>query len=122
MTLLAVGSSVALARELVRYALTRWGYDRSVIDDSILVMSEIATNAVNAAPGRHIRIRVTTYNGAPLLECWDPAPELPLPRDVGADAVSGRGLAIIAAYAEDTGARPSATGQGKIIWALMPSA
>ncbi|MEU9020887.1 ATP-binding protein [Actinomadura sp. NPDC048394] len=122
MTLLAVGSSVALARELVRYALTHWGYDRSLIDDSILVMSEITTNAVNAAPGHHIRIRIATYNGAPLLECWDPAPELPLPRDAGADAVSGRGLAIVAAYAQETGTRPSATAQGKIIWALMPPA
>jgi anti-sigma regulatory factor (Ser/Thr protein kinase) len=121
MTLLAVGSSVALARELVRYALTNWGYGRSLIDDSILVMSEITTNAVNAAPGHHIRIRITAHEGAPLLECWDPAPGLPLPRIAGADAVSGRGLAIVAAYAEDTGVRPSATGKGKIIWALMPA-
>lgn len=121
MTLLAVGTSVALARELVRYALTNWNFGGSLIDDAILVMSEIATNAVNAAPGHHIRIRVTTLDGAPLLECWDPVPALPLPRDAGADAVSGRGLAIITAYAADTGVRPSATGEGKIFWALMPA-
>lgn len=130
MTLLAVRSSVALARELVRYALTNWGYERSLIDDSILVMSEITTNAVNATPGHHIRIHITTHNGAPLLECWDPALELPLPRDAGTHALNGRGLAIVAAYAAGTGVRPSANGIGigigigigKIIWALMPSA
>ncbi|WP_344275736.1 ATP-binding protein [Actinomadura napierensis] len=122
MTLLAVGSSVALARELVRYALTNWGYERPLVDDSILVMSEITTNAVNAAPGRHIRIRITTFNGGPLLECWDPAPGIPLPREAGMDALNGRGLAIVAAYAKGTGVRPSANNIGKIIWALMPAA
>jgi hypothetical protein len=37
------------------------------------------------------------------------------------DALNGRGLAIVAAYAKDTGVRPSANGIGKIIWALMPA-
>ncbi|GAA0212488.1 hypothetical protein GCM10009527_005590 [Actinomadura nitritigenes] len=122
MTLLAVESSVALARNLVRYALSNWGYSRSLVDDSVLVMSEITTNAAVVARGHHIRIRIATHNGAPLLECWDPVPELPLPRDADADAESGRGLAIIAAYAKDNGVRSSATGTGKIIWALMPPA
>ncbi|WUI02152.1 hypothetical protein OHR68_10195 [Spirillospora sp. NBC_00431] len=44
-TLLGVDSSVSLARELVRYALTNWGFGRSLIDDSVVVMSEIVTNA-----------------------------------------------------------------------------
>lgn len=33
----------------------------------------------------------------------------------------GRGLAIIAAHAEDNGIRPSADGVGKIVWAPMPT-
>ena len=119
MTLLAVDSSVALARELVRYALAKWGFGRSLIDDSILVASEIVTNAARAAPYQEIRFRVAVLDGAPLLECWDPAPELPCPREAGVDDVSGRGLAIIAAYAKEAGVRPSATGIGKIAWALM---
>lgn len=121
MTLLAVGTSVVLARELVRYALANWGYSRPVIDDAAVVMSEIVTNAVNAAPCQYIRVRVAVSEGAPLLECWDPLPGLPVPREVDLDAVSGRGLAIIAAYAKDTGVRASANGEGKIVWALMPA-
>ncbi len=120
MTLLGVGSSVSLVRELVRYALTNWDYPRATIDDSVLVASEIATNAVRAARGRPIRVRIAVQDGAPLLECWDPDPELPRPREAGPDAIHGRGLAIISAYAKDAGVRPSATGVGKVFWALMP--
>jgi anti-sigma regulatory factor (Ser/Thr protein kinase) len=122
MTLVGRAPSVALARELVRYALDNWGFGRELIDDAAVVMSEIATNAVNAAPGHNIRIRVAIQGGAPLLECWDSAPELPRVCEAGLDALSGRGLAIVAAYAKDTGIRPSANGQGKVVWALMPSA
>lgn len=120
MTLLGVDCSVSLARELVRYALLNWSCDRELIDDSVVVMSEIVTNAVEAARGRLLRIRVALSDGAPVLECWDPSPELPCASAAGLDALSGRGLAIIAAYAKDTGVRPSATGEGKIVWALMP--
>ncbi|MFI0371176.1 ATP-binding protein [Actinomadura sp. 1N219] len=120
MTLLGVRSSVSLARELVRYALTNWGCGRSLIDDSVVVMSEIVTNAVEAAHGRTLRIRIALQEGAPILECWDQSSELPRACAAGLDALSGRGLAIIAAYAKDTGIRPSANGVGKIVWALMP--
>ncbi|WP_344590026.1 hypothetical protein [Actinomadura vinacea] len=38
-------------------------------------------------------------------------------RDAFAMDEHGRGLAIVA-YAEETGVRRSATGEGKIVWAL----
>jgi anti-sigma regulatory factor (Ser/Thr protein kinase) len=121
MTLLAEPSSAVLARELVRYALTSWGYALPLVQDSMLVMSEIVTNAVNAARGQEIRARIAVHEGAPLLECWDPVPALPQPRPVSADSESGRGLLIIAGHAKEYGVRPSATCQGKIVWALMPT-
>ncbi|TDC63663.1 hypothetical protein E1200_21845, partial [Actinomadura sp. GC306] len=79
LTLLAVPSTVVLARELVRYALTNWGFSREAINDATLVMSEMVTNAVAAVPGHQIRLRCALCEGAPLLECWDPSPELPIP-------------------------------------------
>ncbi|GAA4240748.1 hypothetical protein GCM10022254_66680 [Actinomadura meridiana] len=121
LTLLAAPSSVVLARHLVRYSLTSWGCDRELVQDSMLVMSEIVTNAVAAARGREIRLRCTFQGEAPLLECWDPNPTLPTFTDAPETAETGRGLAIVAAYAKATGTRPSATGQGKVIWALMPT-
>ncbi|GAA2253274.1 hypothetical protein GCM10010402_05530 [Actinomadura luteofluorescens] len=121
LTLLAAPSTVVLARELVRYALTNWGFDREVINDSTLVMSEMVTNAVKAARGRQLRLRCALYEGTPLLECWDPSPELPTPNTPTPMAENGRGLAIISAYAKQTGTRPSATGEGKVVWAKMPA-
>jgi anti-sigma regulatory factor (Ser/Thr protein kinase) len=121
MTIQGEEASVRLARELARYALINWGYEHSLVDDSAVVMSEIVTNAVEAAAGHALRIRIALHEGAPLLECWDPSPELPRSCEAGLDALSGRGLAIIAAYARETGVRPSATGHGKIVWALMPT-
>ncbi|MES9538205.1 MULTISPECIES: ATP-binding protein [unclassified Actinomadura] len=121
LTLLAVPSSVVLARELVRYTLTNWGFGRDLINDSALVMSEIVTNAVDAACGRQIRLRCALQDGTPLLECWDPSPELPSPRPLSLTAENGRGLAIVSAYVKETGTRPSATGEGKVVWALMPT-
>ncbi|MFA1545022.1 ATP-binding protein [Actinomadura chokoriensis] len=121
LTVLAVPSSVVLARELVRYALTNWGFERNLIHDSMLVMSEIVSNAVTAAPGHHIRLRCTLQEEAPLLECWDPSPALPRSRNISGTAENGRGLMIITAFAEGAGTRPSATGEGKIVWALMPA-
>ncbi|GGQ07072.1 hypothetical protein GCM10010187_24010 [Actinomadura coerulea] len=121
MTIHGEEASVGLARELVRYALVNWSYEQPLVDDSAVVMSEIVTNAVEAAKGHALRIRIAVHEGAPLLECWDPSPQLPRFCDAGLDALSGRGLAIIAAYAKDTGVRPSATGEGKIVWALMPA-
>ncbi|MFG2002878.1 ATP-binding protein [Spirillospora sp. NPDC048911] len=120
MTLLAEPSSVVLTRELVRYALGMWGFPQPLIEDSMPVMSEMVNNAVNAARGHEIRARVAVCQGAPLLECWDPSPELPQRRDALPDAEDGRGLTIIAAYAKDTGVR-AAVGRGKVVWALMPA-
>ncbi|MEU5993250.1 ATP-binding protein [Spirillospora sp. NPDC047418] len=120
LTLLAAPSTVVLARELVRYALTNWGFDRDVINDSTLVMSEMVTNAVTAARGRRLRLRRALCGGTPLLECWDPSPGLPAQRTPSLMAENGRGLAIIHAYVKETGTRPSATGEGKTVWGKCP--
>lgn len=86
----------------------------------MVVASELATNAIAAASGRTIRLRCAVRDGAPLLECWDPSPALPTARTASDDAESGRGLAIINAYAKEFGTRLANTDQGKVVWALMP--
>jgi len=121
LTLLADPSTVGLAREFVRYALSNWGFDAKLINDSMLVMSEIVTNAVTAVPGHEIRLRCALQDRAPLLECWDLSPELPTPRPASLTAENGRGLTIISAYAKKAGTRPCPTGEGKVVWALMPT-
>ncbi|WP_123670815.1 ATP-binding protein [Actinocorallia herbida] len=119
MTLLAEPSSVVLARDMVRHALDGWAFGPDLVHDARVVMSELVTNAVNAARGHEIRVRITRYEGRPLLECWDPAPALPTFTDAPVTAESGRGLPIVAAYSRSAGLRPAATGRGKVVWALM---
>jgi anti-sigma regulatory factor (Ser/Thr protein kinase) len=120
-SLLAEPTSVVLARDLVRYALTGWGYkDGDLVYDSKLVMSEIVTNTIEVARGEEIRLRCAIQDQYLLLECWDPSPALLTPRDAAPTDENGRGLTIIHAYAKEAGIRPSATGQGKVVWALLP--
>lgn len=114
-------SSMPVARKTIRKTLIAWGYELPLVHDCTLVISEIVTNAIAAAPGRRVHLRCAIHNGAPLLECWDPSPELPTARPGFHTAETGRGLTIIAAYAKETGTRPSPTGTGKVVWAQMPA-
>ena len=68
-----------------------------------------------------VDLDVALNEGAPLLECWDPSPELPTRGPEYLLAENGRGLALIAAYSKEAGTRPSSTGEGKIVWAQMPA-
>lgn len=115
-------ASASRAREEVRKALIAWGYGLELVHDCMLVISELVSNAIAAAPGRHIRLRFAIHDGAPLLECWDSSPALPTIRPtLPTTAESGRGLTLITAYAKETGTRPSPAGTGKVIWAHMPT-
>lgn len=121
LALRAEPTSVGRARAAVRDALTAWGYAPGLVHDAMVVASEIVTNAVAAAPGQGIRLRCAVYCGAPLLECWDPSPVLPVACSADELSETGRGLAIVAAYADEGGVRVSPGSQGKVVWALMPA-
>jgi anti-sigma regulatory factor (Ser/Thr protein kinase) len=118
--LLAEASSVVLARNLVKYAVLGWGWD-GLVDDAIVVASELVTNAVQVVLGDEIRLRVSRQADGVLLEVWDPSPKLPTASPVALDAEEGRGLFIVATLAKKHGVRPASEGAtGKVVWALVP--
>lgn len=119
--LLADLTSVGRARKAVREALSGWGYDTDLVHDATVVASEIVTNAVAAAPGQGIRLRCAVYQGAPVVECWDPSAALPAAYPAGELGETGRGLAIVGAYAKQHGVHIPSGGPGKFVWALMPA-
>jgi hypothetical protein len=84
--------SVPRVRERVRAALEGYGYGPEDIDIVELVCSEPATNAVRHGhrPGR-------------LVEVSDASSRAPRPRAAGAEDENGRGLALVAALAKETG-------------------
>ncbi|WP_457456979.1 ATP-binding protein [Streptomyces sp. TE5632] len=102
-----------LARRLAGQQLTAWGipYDSETSQAVALVTAELAANAVThgRTPGRDFRLTLLllSEHAAVRVEVTDTRPER-LPADPAADpaaldAPSGRGLLLVAAYAERWG-------------------
>ena len=110
--------SAALIRHHLRDELTRRGVPSDALDMIVLVASELVGNAV-----RHTGVSASGLidvdweldpNGITVCVS-DTSPKLPLPRQPEPHETSGRGLAIVAAVADDWGVD---TGPGgKQVWA-----
>ncbi|MEV0114127.1 ATP-binding protein [Streptomyces sp. NPDC050844] len=111
---------IALVRRQVGKALADWGYGQDDIDRTLLVCSELATNAVQHGhrAGHLFEVQVAAERTDCLVEVSDPAPRPPRPVTAGADDEHGRGLQLVAALAEETGHRPRSP-IGKTVWARL---
>src|SRR3954451_9842753 len=107
--------SVATARRLLLAALD--GREDPAVDDAVLVISELVTNAV-----RHTRtvllVLVTIENHTLHVDVTDDNPTLPTPPDPEHQATGGRGLRIVDALATRWGVTPTTEG-GKTVWFEM---
>lgn len=84
-----------------------------VVDTCVLLVSELATNAV-----LHARTPFTvTVEQLPVLrvEVHDDDPRLPHARDYGPEAASGRGLHLVEALSQSSGTVTHPSG-GKSVW------
>jgi anti-sigma regulatory factor (Ser/Thr protein kinase) len=134
----ASATTPGFARTLMERRLNKWGYSH-IVDDALLVTTELVTNAVNATPGQDIRLECRWGAEAVLIEVWDSNPEPPVPAPVvelslddldlpeaGFDTNGGRGLHIVQALATKWGHHfdpiDLATGRfpGKRVWARLP--
>jgi anti-sigma regulatory factor (Ser/Thr protein kinase) len=107
-------------RALRRWVASQLGDDHPHVDDVILVVSELATNVERHA-GNWLTVDLVQLPDDTLVAVTDPTVEaIPLPRDVPAEQVSGRGLLIVAALSRWWGVvvRP----RSKTVWAAIPSA
>lgn len=105
----ALPSAPRMARAHLRDILALWCLPH-LADPGEYVVSELATNAVNASTrdGRPlyddlghlltIGLVLRTGNGLLRIEVWDRADGVPALRDADADATSGRGLAMVAHF------------------------
>ncbi|MFI1304600.1 ATP-binding protein [Streptomyces sioyaensis] len=111
--------SIAAARLHVRAILTEWKLG-GLIEDSILITSELATNAVLHAKGTgdYFELALRRRNGVLVLEVADSyqwqMPELHKPALYD---LSGRGLFLVDALSENWGVRPRTP--GKTVWAHL---
>lgn len=118
----ALTSAIPCARVHVRLVAREWGLaDRA--DTAELLVSELMTNALRASG------RLTTL-GPPVVELWlacdqvslliqvgDGDEKMPVRRDAGPDAESGRGLLLVHSLSKDWGTYRTAS--GKVVWALL---
>lgn len=115
-----VPASVPAARNQARDCLAIWGYPQA--DDAVLVVSELATNAIQAtAPLRRprpVHLALSISREWLLVAVADASPLAPVLRDQGPDAISGRGLAVVEAMSARWGwHRVSYPGVTKTVWA-----
>jgi anti-sigma regulatory factor (Ser/Thr protein kinase) len=108
----AVPAGVGKARSLVRTELTGWGLEQ-VVDDCLLIVSELITNAVRYG-GSAYALRLEDREDRLYGEVFDPGDGDPCPCSPDVNALSGRGLQIVAAIADDWGV--TVVDGGKIVW------
>ncbi|MEV7782126.1 ATP-binding protein [Kitasatospora sp. NPDC088351] len=110
--------SVRTARHQVHQRLTDWGWQGERVDDLVLIVSELVTNAiVHACQGQgEVRLYLQEFGGDCRLEVWDPRCDLPLqerrPRRFGE---GGRGIELVRQLAFDFGV-VIRRGAGKRVW------
>ncbi|MEW2547464.1 ATP-binding protein [Streptomyces sp. NPDC047002] len=101
-----------------------WKIPGEMAETSVLLLSELVTNALRhagCAPGREIWTRVlldgpVEGGGRLRVEVSDACDALPLVRHPASDEETGRGLALVEALAHRWGAEPRACGIGKTVW------
>lgn len=106
--------SVGEARTFVQTLLQRWGVDG---DDAVLVLSELATNAV-VHGGEPFEVVVAISEERLRVEICDPAPGHPVTRRPSSVDEHGRGLLVVGALSLDWGVEHGPG--GKRVWADLP--
>jgi anti-sigma regulatory factor (Ser/Thr protein kinase) len=121
----ARASSAPQARRHVRSTLARWGLSQcglsQVADDAELIAGELIANAIAASAG----LPFPAWVGLAISACparlsvlvWDASGDRPVRRPHDDDAVTGRGLGIVAALSTRWGWTSDV--RGKVVWASI---
>ncbi|RDG35891.1 ATP-binding protein [Streptomyces corynorhini] len=109
--------SVGRAREILH---RDFGFPGEQGDTAALLLSELVTNALRhgSPPGREVAVTLHHGEGLFRLEVEDAGDYLPRPRIPDLDDECGRGLALVAALADDWGVAPR-RGPGKRVWVML---
>jgi anti-sigma regulatory factor (Ser/Thr protein kinase) len=103
-------------RRYVRHRLTEAGHPE-LIDNATVIVSELVTNAIRAAPEDPVWVALRTDGDRQILEVQDCSPVLPALEPADLMAEGGRGLRVVAALAAELGCTP--VSGGKILWAVL---
>jgi len=107
--------AVTRARHFTDEALA--GVPVAVVADTGLVVTELVTNAL--LHGRPpVTVRVSTHDAVVRVEVHDQEHRPPVPMGGSREAMTGRGLALVAALSSAWGIEEDA--EGKLVWAEIP--
>jgi hypothetical protein len=133
--LAALPSAVPCARLHTRQLLWEWRL-AALAETVELLVSEIATNAVNAsasaAGGQSgepragglpvLQLLLASDRRDVLVQIWDSSRETPLRQDMAMEAESGRGLLLVEHLSAQWGCYLPEASAGKVAWALVAQA
>jgi len=106
------------ARRFVRGFAAGHGLDAGLADSAELALSEVVTNAIlHAHTGFDVALSLEV-GGRLRVEVTDRSPALPVQRDHSAQATTGRGMELVAAYTDDCGVRGRGP-TGKTVWFVV---
>lgn len=122
----ALREAPGMARAYARASLSEWGLT-DFSDIAELILGELVANAVTASEKARetdvlvIRVCLIADDDVLTIEVWDQAPGMPVLRNAGPMAESGRGLAIVDDLTNGAwGYRPAVGQRGKCVWAELP--
>jgi anti-sigma regulatory factor (Ser/Thr protein kinase) len=98
----------------VTATLEGWGAD-ALVDDAVLLVSELVTNAVLHA-GTDIEVALHLEGGCLRVDVRDGDPRAPSVRHYSTLSGTGRGLALVDQLARRWSIDPSPDGTGKTVW------
>ena len=105
-----------MARDFVQETMRTWGVSAELVDDVVLLVSELVTNAViHGRPPVEVRLRRSL--DSVVLEVHDGATTLPRKQRPAPEDEHGRGLLLVALLADRWGTSP--TPHGKSVWATF---
>jgi anti-sigma regulatory factor (Ser/Thr protein kinase) len=115
LALTAVPHASREARYVARAVLQDWDVATGLVDDAVLVISELVTNAVrHAGTATTLELEIGQTGDRLRIALIDGDATEPRPRSAGAGAEDGRGLAILAALSDRWGIEPLQG--GKRVW------
>jgi len=110
-------ASPSLARRFVTETVTAWNLGL-VLDDALLIASELATNAVTHAESP-CRLRLSLTDTTLRIDVIDTGRGTPEPQPESFTEEHGRGLHLVAALTTAWGL-DVVPGEGKVVWAELP--
>ncbi|MFI2377377.1 ATP-binding protein [Streptomyces sp. NPDC018964] len=109
---------VRTARRLTAARLRYCGLE-ALVDDAVLIVSELVTNAIQHGDGAWVTFTMTVRDGFLRLAVHDGTPGRPVVRHADPDAESGRGLFLVDCLAAAHGGTWGTSDDGTTTWCSL---